>query len=189
MSKFSFQTIKNFDDHIKQSIPNYDLLSEAIINMVGGGFGGRFERFILENGEPRDGIRIVGSGGNNHDFMFEDFKIIQNAGGTNIKIESMEDFEIVNGTLGAGESGTGIELVSSSRGTISGVKFHSDAGEVNTIAFDMDGSSNGNTFVSNSCDGNGQNDVVCYNVQTGATGNIFLGNVATVAARSAACIV
>ena len=31
---FSFDTIKDFDDHIAKSIANYDLLSEAIRNIV-----------------------------------------------------------------------------------------------------------------------------------------------------------
>ena len=30
---FSFDTIKNFDDHINNSIPNYDLLQEAILSI------------------------------------------------------------------------------------------------------------------------------------------------------------
>jgi len=33
-NKFSFDTIKNFDDHIAKSIPNYDLLCESIISLV-----------------------------------------------------------------------------------------------------------------------------------------------------------
>ena len=33
MSKFSFDTIKDFDKHIKDSIPNYDLLSEGIVSL------------------------------------------------------------------------------------------------------------------------------------------------------------
>jgi tRNA (cmo5U34)-methyltransferase len=31
---FSFETIKNFDDHISKSIPNYDLLTDAIRTIV-----------------------------------------------------------------------------------------------------------------------------------------------------------
>jgi SAM-dependent methyltransferase len=31
---FSFETITNFDEHIRQSIPNYDLLSDSIISLA-----------------------------------------------------------------------------------------------------------------------------------------------------------
>lgn len=33
--KFSFQTIKDFDEHICKSIPNYDLLSDGVKNLSG----------------------------------------------------------------------------------------------------------------------------------------------------------
>jgi len=33
MEKFDFNTIKDFDSHILKSIPNYDVLIEAIISM------------------------------------------------------------------------------------------------------------------------------------------------------------
>lgn len=33
MKKFSFNTIKNFDEHILQSIPNYDLLFDSILKI------------------------------------------------------------------------------------------------------------------------------------------------------------
>lgn len=35
MKQFSFNTIDNFDDHIKKSIPSYDLLTEMILNLSG----------------------------------------------------------------------------------------------------------------------------------------------------------
>jgi tRNA (cmo5U34)-methyltransferase len=34
INKFSFETIKDFDDHIAKSIPNYDLLADAIRTIV-----------------------------------------------------------------------------------------------------------------------------------------------------------
>jgi tRNA (cmo5U34)-methyltransferase len=34
INKFSFETIKDFDDHIAKSIPNYDLLADAIRTII-----------------------------------------------------------------------------------------------------------------------------------------------------------
>ena len=33
MNKFSFDTIKDFDKHIKDSIPNYDLLFNGVVSL------------------------------------------------------------------------------------------------------------------------------------------------------------
>jgi tRNA (cmo5U34)-methyltransferase len=33
MTEFSFDTIRDFDEHIKLSIPNYDILAESIVNL------------------------------------------------------------------------------------------------------------------------------------------------------------